>query len=339
MSIDTFNANAAAGVDPTRVKIAGSIKQAASTSGASFEYLLATAKMESNFNPKAAASTSSARGLYQFIDQTWLGTVKEAGSQLGYGKYADAIAKNSNGSYSVSDPTARAAIMRLRDDPDAASTMAAVLTQSNSFKLTGRLGRRPTDAELYMAHFMGVGGAAKLISKAEDNPQTSAARMFPDAAEANRSIFYDRSGSARSVSQVYSVLSARYAGAANSNDTRSAMAAVGGDTQNLLAFANAVPTPVLSIDNAAYLSSFPDSRGVPVAAGSQERTQTASTDPIFRSLFQAGDRTQPISPAVQELWGHSPSQTTVASLSGKTPEVRAPGRLDLFSDRNGTFSG
>jgi hypothetical protein len=41
---------------------------------------------------------------------------------------------------------------------------------------------------------------------------------------------------------------------------------------------------------------------------------------------------------VQELWGHSSSQT-VASLSGKTPEVRPPGRLDLFSDRNGTFSG
>ena len=73
MSVDTLNAKAAAGVDPTRVKIAGSIKQAASTTGASFEYLLTTAKMESNFNPKAAASTSSARGLFQFIDQTWLG--------------------------------------------------------------------------------------------------------------------------------------------------------------------------------------------------------------------------------------------------------------------------
>jgi hypothetical protein len=340
MSIDTFNASAAAGVDPTRVKIAGSIKQAASTSGASFEYLLTTAKMESNFNPKAAASTSSARGLYQFIDQTWLGTVKEAGSQLGYGKYADAIAKNSDGSYSVSDPTARAAIMKLRDDPDAASTMAAVLTQSNSFKLTGRLGRRPNDAELYMAHFMGVGGAAKLISSAEDNPQANAARMFPNAAAANRSIFYDQSGSARSVSQVYSVLSARYAGAANSKDTRTVMAAVGGDTQNPLAFASGVPAPALSIDNAAYLSSFPDSRSAtPVAATAQGPAQTASTDPIFRSLFQAGDRTQPISPAVQELWGHSSSQATVASLSGTTPEVRPPGRLDLFSDRNGTFSG
>jgi hypothetical protein len=337
MSIDTFNANAAAGVDPTRVKIAGSIKQAASTSGTSFEYLLTTAKMESNFDPKAAASTSSARGLYQFIDQTWLGTVKEAGSRLGYGKYADAIAKNSDGSYSVSDPIARAAIMKLRNDPDAASTMAAVLTQSNGFKLTGRLGRRPTDAELYMAHFMGVGGAAKLISNAEDNPQANAARMFPNAAEANRSIFYDRSGNARSVSQVYAVLNARYAGAAHSSDTRTAMAAVGGDIQNPVALASAVPAPALSSDNAAYLSSFPDSRGVmPAAASSQARS--ASTDPIFRSLFQAGDRTQPISPAVQELWGHSSSQT-VASLSGKTPEVRPPGRLDLFSDRNGTFSG
>ena len=94
MSVDTIQTPRQRQVSiPSRVKIAGSIKQAASTTGASFEYLLATAKMESNFNPKASASTSSARGLFQFIDQTWLGTVKEAGSQLGYGKYADAISK------------------------------------------------------------------------------------------------------------------------------------------------------------------------------------------------------------------------------------------------------
>src|SRR5438128_6622261 len=260
MSVDTSSAMAAAGVDPARAKIAGSIKQAASTTGASFEYLLATAKMESNFNPKAAATTSSARGLFQFIDQTWLGTVKEAGAHLGYGKYADAITKNPSGSYSVDDPTARAAIMKLRDDPEAASSMAAVLTQSNSFKLTGKIGRRPSDAELYMAHFMGVGGAGKLISSAEDNPQASAARMFPNAAAANRSIFYDRSGNARSVSEVYSVLNSRYAGAANSRDTRTAFTALGGDPQKGIALASAVPTPALSIDNAAYLSSFPDSR-------------------------------------------------------------------------------
>ncbi len=330
MSVDTFNAMASAGVDSSRLKIANSIKQAASTTGASFEYLLTTAKMESNFNPRAGATTSSAHGLFQFIDQTWLGTVKEAGSQLGYGNYADAISKNSDGSYSVSDPNARNAIMKLRDDPDAASSMAAVLTQSNSFKLTGKIGRRPTDAELYMAHFMGVGGAAKLISSAEDSPGASAAAMFPKAAAANQSIFYDKSGSARSVSQVYSVLSTRYAAAANSRDTRSAFAAAGGGTMSPYAVASATPTPALTMDNAAYLSTFPDSRAVtPVAA----TAQADASAPVFRSLFQAGDRTQPISPAVQELWGNSASLTAAA-----TPSVRAPGRLDLFSDRNGTFS-
>jgi hypothetical protein len=337
MSVDTLNATA--GVDPTRTKIAGSIKQAASTTGASFEYLLTTAKMESNFNPKAAASTSSARGLFQFIDQTWLGTVKEAGSQLGYGKYADAITKNPSGSYSVSDPTARAAIMKLRDDPEAASAMAGVLTRSNSFKLTGKIGRRPSDAELYMAHFMGVGGAGKLISSAEDNPQASASRMFPAAAAANQSIFYDRSGRSRTVSEVYSVLSSRYASAANSPATRTAMAAVGGDIPRPVTVASAAPaTP--AIDNAAYLSSFPDSRAVtPVAATS--KTASAQPEPIFRSLFQAGERSEPISPAVKELWGKGSSLTSVASatsISGQKPEVRVPGRLDLFSDRNGTFS-
>src|ERR1700688_440139 len=228
MSVDTSNATATAGVNPSRVRIAGAIKQAASTTGTSFEYLLATAKMESNFNPTASASTSSARGLYQFIGQTWLGTVKEAGAQLGYGQYSDAITKSSSGDYSVSDPTKKTAIMKLRDDPAASSAMAGVLTRSNSFKLTGLIGRRPTDGELYMAHFMGVSGAAKLITNAEDNPQASGAGMFPNAAAANRSIFYDSSGRARSVSEVYSVLTSRYAAAANSQATRSAMASVGG---------------------------------------------------------------------------------------------------------------
>jgi Transglycosylase SLT domain len=348
MSVDTSGATAAAGVDSARLKIAGAIKQAARNTGASFEYLLATAKMESNFNPKAAASTSSARGLYQFIDQTWLGTVKEAGGQLGYGKYAAAISKSSSGGYYVNDPAARNAIMKLRDDPDAASAMAAVLSQSNSFKLTGKIGRRPTDNELYMAHFMGVGGAAKLIANAEDNPNASAARLFPNAAAANRSIFYDRSGQARSVSEVYSVLTTRYASAANSKDTRTAFAALGdAPAATRAAFASATP-PAMTIDNAAYLSSLPDSRTVtPVAATMQTQLKTASLpqqEPIFRSLFQAGERTQPISPAVQELWGNSSSLTSVAiaapvaSLSNRTPEVRAPGRLDLFSDRNGAFS-
>lgn len=362
-------------VDQARTRIAGAIKQAAGATGASFEYLLTTAKMESDFNPQAAASTSSAKGLYQFIDQTWLGTVKEAGAQFGYGAYADAISKSPSGSYSVSDPDARKAIMDLRNDPVISSAMAGALTQSNSAKLSAEIGRRPTDAELYMAHFMGAGGAAKLISAAQDNPNAVAASLFPNAAAANQSIFYDRSGNARSVAQVYDNLTARYSNAASSPATQSALVAAGGAPMVLAS----------APDNAAYLSSFPDVRNVLPASGTSSASAAPSSaqqsgEPMFRTLFLGGDRNEPISPAVQQLWtnpvtpagvtpgvsatgvsatpaasattsasglpstgpslSYAPTPTAAPSAAGLSyaPTVRTPTPLDLFSDRAGAFA-
>ncbi|MBR0708437.1 lytic transglycosylase domain-containing protein [Bradyrhizobium liaoningense] len=338
MSVDNSSASQTAVLDPSRARVAGAIKQASNISGVSFQYMLTTAKMESDFDPTAGATTSSAHGLYQFIDQTWLGTVKEAGSQLGYGNYADAITRTSSGTYTVDDPFMKRSIMKLRDDPEAASAMAAALTQSNSFKLTGLLGRRPSDSELYMAHFMGIGGAAKLIANAEDNPQAVGARLFPNAAAANRSIFYARDGRARSVSEVYSVLDARYASAANSKLTRSAMAMyAGAPSTTEVASANGVQPAVPVVDNAAYLQTFPNSRAVtPVGATSSTTVaDNAPITPAFRSIYQPGDTTQPVSATVQKLWGNNASLTSVASA---TPDVRPPQPLDLFSDRSGTFS-
>jgi hypothetical protein len=339
MSVDVSSAPASAGVDPVRGRVTGAIKHAATSTGTSFEYLLATAKMESDFDPGASASTSSARGLYQFIEQTWLATVKEAGGELGYGQFADAITKAASGDYVVVDPVMRRAIMKLRDDPAASSAMAGVLTQSNSFQLTGRIGRRPSDAELYMAHFLGIGGAARLITSAEDSPQASAVRMFPAAAAANRSIFHDRSGQARSVSEVYSVLAMRYESAASSLATRTALALYGDVPANLSVAATAKPAPAASaIDNQAYLSTFPDVR----SAGSETAPSAAvptdkqpSVDPMFRSLFQVGDGSQPVSSAVRELWGNSSALTPAATAA---PGAGAARPLDLFSDRDGTFS-
>ncbi len=344
MSVDNSSATQTVATDPSRARVAGAIKQASNLSGVSFQYMLTTAKMESDFNPTAGATTSSAHGLYQFIDQTWLGTVKEAGAQLGYGSYADAISKTSSGSYTVDDPAMKRSIMKLRDDPQVASDMAAALTQSNSFKLTGLLGRRPSDSELYMAHFMGVGGAAKLIANAEDNPQAVGARLFPNAAASNRSIFYEKDGRARSVSEVYSVLTSRYASAANSKTTRSAMAMYG-DTPSTaqVVSANGVQATAPVIDNAAYLQTFPDTRAVtPVSATSSTTVaDNAPTTPAFRSIYQPGDTTQPVSTTVQKLWGNNASLTSVApatSVASATPEVRPPQPLDLFSDRSGNFS-
>jgi len=299
--------------------IGGAIKRAASATGASFQYLLATAKMESNFTPNAAAATSSARGLFQFIDQTWLGAVKEAGAALGYGDYAQAIEKTSSGSYAVSDPATRREILKLRDDPAAASAMAGVLSQSNSLRLSDAIGRPPSDGELYMAHFMGAGGAAKLITAAKDSPQRSASALFPAAAAANRSIFYDRDGSARSVSGVYSALTERYAAAANSSKT-----------QNVQAMSGVAPLALTAPQD--FLSRIPDSRAAFQVTAIQQ-SATPSVEPMFRTLFQSGARNEPIAPAVRELWGNGTSLTSVQ------PALRTRGPLDLFSDRSGQFSG
>jgi hypothetical protein len=325
MSVDAASAIMTA-ANASRNRVTGAIQQAAAATGTSFEYLLATAKMESNFNPTAVATTSSARGLFQFIDQTWLGTVKEAGAALGYGQYADAITRSSSGGYSVSDPAMRKAILDLRNDPAASAAMAGVLTHSNGFKLVGAIGRRPTDSELYMAHFMGVGGAAKLITNAENNPGVSGAQLFPNAAAANRPIFYDRSGRARTVSEVYAVLSSRYANAARSSTGRTAVASVDARPAT-----SAMSAPV---DNAAYLSSFPDARAV-----KQVSTVQPSQDLSFRTLFQTGERSQPVSPAVQQLWANGQSSSAVSDALRATPEVRPPRPFDLFSDRAGVFSG
>lgn len=357
MSIDQTLAQRA-GLTPAKAEIAGTIKQAANKTGTSFEYLVSAAKIESNLNPTAAAPTSSARGLYQFIEQTWLGTVKEAGAKFGYGKYAEAITRTSSGRYEVSDPAARSEILKLRNDPAANAAMAGVLTQSNSFKLVGEIGRRPTDGELYMAHFMGVRGASRLINNAENNPNATAANLFPAAASANRSIFYDRGGRARTVSEVYSVLDTRYANAANSPTARTAIAAANGTVptsvaqsatvpQTAAAQPVAAPTRVAAARGPVELTSFPDLNSISVAsrqgvvqpvAQPQQVASVQRDEPMFRSLFKAGERSEPVSPAVSELWGNNSSLTASIAqpkVAGETDKARP---LDLFRDPTGIYS-
>jgi len=191
-------------------RVTGAIRDAARVTGAGFEYLLNTAIRESNLNPNAKAKTSSATGLFQFIDQTWLGTIKQSGGALGYGKYADAISKTASGKFVVSDPAMRDQIFALRKDPTANAVMAGAFANANAKVLSDRLGRKPTDGELYMAHFLGASGASRFIKAAEANPNGTAAGLFPRAASANRSIFYDKTGAARSLKQVYAGLVSKH---------------------------------------------------------------------------------------------------------------------------------
>jgi len=328
-------------IDPARAQLAGTIRQASTATGVSFGYLVAAAKIESNLNPQAAAPTSSARGLYQFIEQTWLGTVKEAGAAFGYDRYADAITRTASGRYEVSDPNMRGEILALRKDPAANAAMAGVLTRSNSFRLTSDLGRRPTDGELYMAHFLGAGGASRLISSVQNSPQASAVDMFPRAAAANRSIFYDRSGQERSVSQVYADLTGRYDVAANSQMAQTMVAAGGGMPSTGAARTSTAPpmniaalpvVPAGQVQRMAMLTevSEADSRALGIA----ERNSR------FHSMFQAGERGEPGAPVVRELWANGSSSSTngiTANAGTPASQQQSPQPLDLFSDRFGTF--
>ncbi|MBP7814599.1 MAG: transglycosylase SLT domain-containing protein [Phenylobacterium sp.] len=200
-----------------RGAVEAAIQRASNATGVDFTFLMKTANRESGYNPRAKASTSSAAGLFQFVEQTWLSTLKQHGSKYGYARYADLISKGSDGRYSVNGAEARKAVMDLRLDPHAASLMAGELASDHASYLKGRTGRTPTAGELYAAHFLGPQGSARLIEAANTRPGAPAASLFPDAAQANRSIFY-RDGRPATVAEVYANLTRTGGvGAATSN--------------------------------------------------------------------------------------------------------------------------
>ncbi|TVR10149.1 MAG: lytic transglycosylase domain-containing protein [Salinarimonadaceae bacterium] len=195
------------------------IRAGAQASGTDFDYLLRTAQRESSLNPAARASTSSATGLFQFIEQTWLAMVKREGPRFGLEREAQAIAQRPDGGLSVADPALRREILALREDPETSAVMAGALTNHNRDSLAGALGREPRPADLYVAHVLGARGATSLIDRATHDPTVSAADMFPEAARANKAIFYDRSGRARGAGEVYAVLAAHHAASASASAT------------------------------------------------------------------------------------------------------------------------
>jgi hypothetical protein len=185
--------------------VEGAIRRAADATGVDFAFLLKTARRESGLDPTARAGSSSAAGLFQFVEQTWLSTVKRFGARHGLGGWADQISQGSDGRWRVGDPRARQALLNLRMDPHAASLMAGELAADHAAYLKGRTGRDPSAGELYAAHFLGPAGSAKLIEASRATPGASAAALFPDAAAANRSIFF-RDGRPATVAELYAEL-------------------------------------------------------------------------------------------------------------------------------------
>jgi len=144
------------------------------------ERLAATfAGIESGFNYKIKASTSSATGLFQFTRDTWNDMMKKFAAKYGI------------------DPSTPPT------DPRANAILGMEFLKYNAGVLKG-LGRKITDTDLYLAHFFGAAGAKKFLSA---NPNDIAANVMPEAARANPNIFMP-GGRALSISEVYAKLNA-----------------------------------------------------------------------------------------------------------------------------------
>jgi hypothetical protein len=193
--------------------VVSAVRKASASTGVDFSYLMEKAAVESGFNPNAKAATSSATGLYQFTDSTWLGVVQQHGAQYGLGNYASEITTNADGTLSVSNAADLQKILALRTDPQIAASMAGELAKDNKASLQSSVGGQIGGTELYLAHFLGAGGAAKFLEAYRQNPNQAASSVLPDAAASNPSIFTDSStGQPTTLAQIYDRFAAHFGG-------------------------------------------------------------------------------------------------------------------------------
>ena len=197
-----MQAEAASLLGAERSSVVTALRNAAAATGSDFHYLLGTAMRESSLKPDAQSNSSSAAGLFQFVDQTWLGLVKEHGTQYGLGNFAAAITRDADGRYHA-PASDKQAILNLRKDPDVSALMAGEYAKTTQGQMRASLGRDVCGGELYAAHFLGPDAACKLIRLAGSDPSANAAAQFPQAAAANKTVFFHSDGAPRSVREVY----------------------------------------------------------------------------------------------------------------------------------------
>lgn len=194
------------GVSTNRDLIVASIRRAADSHQVNFDYLLTQAKVESGLDPAAKASTSSATGLYQFTAGTWLNVVKRHGDKVGLAEDAAALRQD------AADPSRRERILALRKEPQISAQLAARFALDNAQALNTAGHKSIGATELYLAHFLGAGGATTFLDGMRKNPDSPAATALPAAAASNTRIFFDGK-SPRSFQQIYDRFAGKFGSA------------------------------------------------------------------------------------------------------------------------------
>jgi|GEM_PF-1751261 len=243
-----------------RTDVLAALRTASRKTGLDFDYLLQTATRESGLNVQAESKNSSASGLFQFVEQTWLGLVKHHGAQYGMGSYAAAIQDGGDGRYAVASADTKSAILALRQNPELSALMAGENAKETKQSLECALGRQVCGGELYAAHFLGPNAARRLIELNDSDPNARADTSFPQAAKANKTAFYNSDGTPKSVRDVY-------AWAVGPNDMPdSAPVVVAATTAPAPAPAKLTPITAAPIDIATLFPSMAQPERVEIAA-------------------------------------------------------------------------
>lgn len=125
---------------------------------------------ESGGNPNAKNTMGTASGLFGFTDKTFKSLVEKHGKKIGV-NFAD------------------------KNNPIAQRKMFEKLTQENQEIFERLVGRKPSDGEKYIQHFMGASKGVRLVKLADKKPNLIAKNIFSKEARYNPSIFYkDREG-------------------------------------------------------------------------------------------------------------------------------------------------
>lgn len=187
--------------------IAEPLVRAAEAAGVDPAYVMALADKESSLRPLARARTSSAEGLFQFVEDTWLHVIRRYATKHGLSGVIEAV-KTVEGR-PVPEGERRTWLLNLRRDPYISALMAAEMIKEHRQALTELTERDPSETDLYVAHFLGLSGAARFVKLLATKPQQNAPRAFPKAAKANQAIFYEattRKRRARSLQAVWARL-------------------------------------------------------------------------------------------------------------------------------------
>ena len=156
--------------EPTGDKqsVVKTVREAAKGVGVDENLATTTAAIESGLDPSAKSNSSSASGLFQFINKTWQAMLSKYGKP--YGLFPG---------HSPFDARANA-IMG-----------AHYLKENESALVRSGADDKVDSTDAYMAHFLGAGGASVFLKALKSNPNQEAAAILPDAAQSNKSIFYD----------------------------------------------------------------------------------------------------------------------------------------------------